>query len=63
MIVVDTTVLSNLALANRLDLLEEFHKKIVIPSQVHEEVLKGIAAGYDFLLFIMAFGFGLGRWG
>ena len=49
MIVVDTTVLSNLARANRINLLEKFHVQIVIPSQVHEEILKGIAAGYDFL--------------
>jgi len=49
MIVVDTTVLSNLAQADRIDLLEELHGQIVIPSQVHEEILKGIAAGYDFL--------------
>jgi len=49
MIVVDTTVLSNLARANRINLLEKLHGQIVIPSQVHEEILKGIAAGYDFL--------------
>ena len=49
MIVVDTTVLSNLARANRTNLLEKLHVQIAIPSQVHEEILKGIAAGYDFL--------------
>jgi hypothetical protein len=49
MIVVDTTVLSNLARANRINLLEKIHGQIIIPSQVHEEILKGIAAGYDFL--------------
>ena len=49
MIVVDTTVLSNLARANRINLLEKLHAQIAIPSQVHEEILKGIAAGYDFL--------------
>lgn len=49
MIVVDTTVLSNLAQANRIHLLREFHVHIIIPSQVHEEILKGMAAGYDFL--------------
>jgi len=49
MIVVDTTVLSNLAWANRTNLLEKIHGQIIIPSQVHEEILKGIAAGYDFL--------------
>jgi hypothetical protein len=49
MIVVDTTVLSNLARTNRTNLLQEIHGQIIIPSQVHEEILKGIAAGYDFL--------------
>ena len=49
MIVVDTTVLSNLARVNRIDLLEKLHVQIVLPSQVHEEILKGIAAGYSFL--------------
>ena len=49
MIVIDTTVLSNLARANRTNLLEKLHVQIAIPSQVHEEILKGIAAGYDFL--------------
>ena len=49
MIVVDTTVLSNLARAKRTNLLEKIHGQIIIPSQVHEEILKGIAAGYDFL--------------
>ena len=49
MIVVDTTVLSNLALAARVDILQSLHTKVLIPSQVHEEVLKGITAGYGFL--------------
>ncbi|MCL0072151.1 hypothetical protein M1N49_00490 [Thermodesulfovibrionales bacterium] len=49
MIVVDTTVLSNLARVNRIDLLKKLHVQIVLPSQVHEEILKGIAAGYSFL--------------
>jgi len=49
MIVVDTTVLSNLARANRTNLLKNIHGQIIIPSQVHEEILKGIAAGYEFL--------------
>jgi predicted nucleic acid-binding protein len=49
MIVVDTTVLSNLARANRTNLLKKIHGQIIVPSQVHEEILKGIAAGYDFL--------------
>lgn len=49
MIVVDTTVLSNLAWTNRTSLLAKLHTQIIIPSQVHEEILKGIAAGYSFL--------------
>jgi len=49
MIVVDTTVLSNLARVNRIDLLKKLHVQIVLPSQVHEEILKGITAGYSFL--------------
>ena len=49
MIVVNTTVLSNLAHANRTNLLKKIHGQIIVPSQVHEEILKGIAAGYDFL--------------
>jgi uncharacterized protein len=49
MIVVDTTVLSNLARASQINLLKNIHGQIIIPSQVHEEILKGIAAGYDFL--------------
>ena len=49
MIVVDATVLFNLARANRMNLLKNLHGQITIPSQVHEEILKGIAAGYDFL--------------
>lgn len=49
MIVVDTTVLSNLARANQTNLLKKIHGQIIVPSQVHEEILKGIAAGYDFL--------------
>lgn len=48
MIVVNATVLSNLARANRMNLLEDYGQ-VIIPSQVYEEILKGIAAGYDFL--------------
>lgn len=49
MIVVNTTVLSNLAEADRLPLLEPLFGRVLVPSQVHDEILKGIAAGYDFL--------------
>ncbi|MCK4394907.1 DUF3368 domain-containing protein [Candidatus Bipolaricaulota bacterium] len=49
MIVVDATVLSNLARTNQMSLLEKLYGQIIMPSQVHEEILKGITAGYDFL--------------
>ncbi|MCS3662082.1 putative nucleic acid-binding protein [Salinibacter ruber] len=45
MIVVNTTVLSNLAEADRLPLLEPLFGRVLVPSQVHDEILKGIAAG------------------
>ena len=48
MIVVNATVLSNLARSNRIYLLENYGQAI-IPFQVYEEILKGIATGYDFL--------------
>lgn len=49
MIVVNTTVLSNLARVNRLGVLKELFGEIMIPMQVYEEVLQGIEAGYAFL--------------
>lgn len=49
MIMVDTTVLSNLARVNRTNLLEKLHVQVIVPSQVHEEILKGIPVGYTFL--------------
>lgn len=49
MIVVDTTILSNLARADRLSLLEALYGQVLVPSQVHDEILRGIAAGYDVL--------------
>lgn len=49
MIVLNTTVLSNLARADRLSLLEALYGQVCVPSQVHDEILKGIAAGYAFL--------------
>lgn len=48
MIVVNATVLSNLARSNRIYLLGNYGQ-VIIPFQVYEEILKGIAAGYDFL--------------
>jgi predicted nucleic acid-binding protein len=41
MIVVNTTVLSNLAAANRLPLLEALFRRVLVPSQVHDEILFG----------------------
>jgi predicted nucleic acid-binding protein len=32
-----------------LPLLETLFGRVLVPSQVHDEILKGIAAGYDFL--------------
>ena len=49
MIVVNTTVLSNLARVNQLRILKELYGKIVIPIQVYEEILRGINEGYYFL--------------
>ena len=49
MIVVNATVLSNLARVNRLRILKELFGEILIPMPVYEEILKGIDAGYDFL--------------
>jgi len=49
MIVVNATVLSNLARVDRLGILKELYGKIAIPIQVYEEILKGINDGYYFL--------------
>jgi len=49
MIVVNATVLSNLARVNQLRILKELYGKIVIPIQVYEEILRGINEGYYFL--------------
>ena len=49
MIVVNATILSNLARVDRLGPLKELYGKEVIPIQVYEEVLKGINDGYNFL--------------
>ena len=49
MIVVNATVLSNLARVDQLGILKELYGKIVIPIQVYEEILQGISEGYFFL--------------
>ena len=49
MIVVNATVLSNLARVDRLGILKVLYGKIVIPIQVYEEILQGINEGYYFL--------------
>jgi len=48
-IVVNATVLSNLARADRIRILKELFDRIVVPMQVYEEILRGIEAGYTFL--------------
>lgn len=49
MIVVNATVLSNLARVTWLRILKELFGEVLIPLPVYEEILKGIDAGYDFL--------------
>ena len=49
MIVVNATVLSNLAQANWLKILQELFGEVLIPLPVYEEILKGIDTGYAFL--------------
>lgn len=44
----NTTILSNFASVNRLDLLKQLHKRLYIPTQVYEEMLDGLEDGYDF---------------
>jgi predicted nucleic acid-binding protein len=48
-IVVNATVLSNLARVDRIRTLKELFGRIVVPMQVYEEILRGIEAGYTFL--------------
>lgn len=48
MIVVNTTVLSNLARVEKLRLLKLFGS-VLVPLPVYEEVLRGREAGYAFL--------------
>lgn len=49
MVVVNTTVLSNLARVGRLSLLLELFGEVLIPLPVYAEVLRGLEAGYAFL--------------
>lgn len=48
-ILINNTVLSNLAAIDHLDYLDALHDKILIASAVYEEVQHGIAEGYAFL--------------
>ena len=44
----NTTVLSNFAAVDRLDLIQQLHGRLYIPSEVHEEILDGLEEGYGF---------------
>ena len=44
----NTTILSNFAAVDRLDLLQNLHGRLYIPSQVYEEIMNGLEEGYDF---------------
>ena len=44
----NTTILSNFASVNKLDLLKQLHGRLYIPTQVYEELLDGLEDGYDF---------------
>ena len=48
-IVIDTTVLSNLAAINRLDLLRLLGNTLYLVSAVYEEIQHGLEQGYAFL--------------
>ena len=50
----NTTILSNFAAVGRLDLLEQLHGRLYIPSQVYEEILDGLEQGYAFYAGISA---------
>ena len=45
---VNTTVLSNLAAVDQLDLLRHLLGRIYISSEVYEELMNGLEEGYDF---------------
>jgi predicted nucleic acid-binding protein len=48
-ILIDTTVLSNLAVVDRLDLLKLLPDTCYLASAVYEEIQQGLAEGYEFL--------------
>jgi predicted nucleic acid-binding protein len=48
-ILIDATVLSNLAVVDRLDLLGSFGDTIYMVPVVYEEIRRGIEEGYEFL--------------
>jgi predicted nucleic acid-binding protein len=48
-ILIDATVLSNLASVNRLDLLAVLPEPLYVVSAVYEEIQQGIQEGYEAL--------------
>ena len=53
-ILINTTVLSNLAAVERIDLLDIFQEKCYVASAVYEEIQQGLAEGYNFLVHVDA---------
>lgn len=47
-VIINTTVLSNFAIINELDLLRQLFGTIYIPTEVYEEVQVGLEEGYHF---------------
>ncbi|RME83107.1 MAG: DUF3368 domain-containing protein [Caldilineae bacterium] len=47
--VINNTVLSNVSLVGRLDILRDLFGKVYVTHEVREEVLRGIEEGYAFL--------------
>jgi len=44
----NTTVLSNFAAADRMDLIRQLHGRLCISNEIYEEILDGLEEGYDF---------------
>jgi predicted nucleic acid-binding protein len=44
----NTTILSNFAAVNRLDLIKRLHGRLYVTNEVYEEILDGLDEGYDF---------------
>ena len=44
----NTTVLSNFGAVDRLDLIQQLHRRLYISNEVYEEILGGLEEGYDF---------------